>query len=581
MAKKIAETKKKTKKSSIKLKGTSKKSAKTKFKNKLKKNTKSSKSSKPSSSTSIEDLIKLEESIEARAKAKKKTRVAFDRSKLAVEIATETLLSGGGDNGNNNNITDSSTLNTNNYNLSSIDVFEESLASFQKSNNTRQQQQPTQQQQRSQSPLSSTISMLNNNPYYGIGLSTTTTRTNNSSSSTTTTTNNNNNNSNVINNKKKKTTTMTTRKNKKMTASQQRKRSHFHYLGGSVSLQAERERRMELEERLIDAREEVRKQAQTLQPTVEALVGAVRAIEQGADEQLLLADQTQQTFESLHNEISTLRHELKKDIRKSKDHSRKELDNYKKKMEETMQNDREKYTKQINSLKAELALLRSEFVAHRDTVKERLDVIPESFEEMKNLYQSGVTPLEVSIKMLREKVDSMDKTMFNIDKAQLKMRLAMRSNGGGSGYNDQQKNHSAAARDKNGKLMLSGDPTISGGPMQEAQPWEISRDIKALRKEISILKATVSDGNSHLRQRLEDGASRIRGTVERVDQHHAEYSAAIGELQQLLSRATTIVRNESRDMVYNLRNELLHEIKKMDNIGGSRRGIGEEPEAKA
>ena len=521
----------------------------------------------------------MEESIEARAKAKKKTRAAFDRSKLAVEIATETLLSGGGDNGNNNNITDSSTLNTNNYNLSSIDVFEESLASFQKSNNTRQQQQPTQQQQRSQSPLSSTISMLNNNPYYGIGLSTTTTRTN--SSSTTTTTTNNNNNSNVINNKKKKKTTMTTRKNKKMTASQQRKRSHFHYLGGSVSLQAERERRMELEERLIDAREEVRKQAQTLQPTVEALVGAVRAIEQGADEQLLLADQTQQTFESLRNEISTLRHELKKDTRKSKDHSRKELDNYKKKMEETIQNDREKYTKQINSLKAEMALLRSEFVAHRDTVKERLDVIPESFEEMKNLYQSGVTPLEVSIKMLREKVDSMDKTMFNIDKAQLKMRLAMRSNGGGSGNNDQQTNHSAAARDKNGKLMLSGDPTISGGPMQEAQPWEISRDIKALRKEISILKATVSDGNSHLRQRLEDGASRIRGTVERVDQHHAEYSAAIGELQQLLSRATTIVRNESRDMVYNLRNELLHEIKKMDNIGGSRRGIGEEPEAKA
>ena len=37
MAKKIAETKKKTKKSSIKLKGTSKKSAKTRFKNKLKK----------------------------------------------------------------------------------------------------------------------------------------------------------------------------------------------------------------------------------------------------------------------------------------------------------------------------------------------------------------------------------------------------------------------------------------------------------------------------------------------------------------------------------------------------------------
>ena len=110
-----------------------------------------------------------------------------------------------------------------------------------------------------------------------------------------------------------------------MTASQQRKRSHFHYLGGSVSLQAERERRMELEERLMEARDEVRKQAQTLLPTVEALVAAVRAIEEGFDQQLVLADETQNTFESLRNEISTLRHELKKDIRKTKDHGRKLL----------------------------------------------------------------------------------------------------------------------------------------------------------------------------------------------------------------------------------------------------------------
>ena len=51
-------------------------------------------------------------------------------------------------------------------------------------------------------------------------------------------------------------------------------------------------------------------------------VGAVRAIEEGFDQQLVLADETQNTFESLRNEISTLRHELKKDLRKTKDHSR-------------------------------------------------------------------------------------------------------------------------------------------------------------------------------------------------------------------------------------------------------------------
>jgi len=48
------------------------------------------------------------------------------------------------------------------------------------------------------------------------------------------------------------------------------------------------------------------------------------------------------------------------------------------------------------------------------------------------------------------------------------------------------------------------------------------------------------------------------------------------------SRATTIVRNEARDMVYNLRNELLHEIKKMDaSLQLRGRRTAEEAEAKA
>ena len=69
------------------------------------------------------------------------------------------------------------------------------------------------------------------------------------------------------------------------------------------------------------------------------------------------------------------------------------------------------------------------------------------------MYKSGVAPLEMSVKSLREKVDSMDKTLFNIDKAQLKIRLAMRSETEGNGN----KNHSAAFRDSNGKMVLSGE----------------------------------------------------------------------------------------------------------------------------
>ena len=251
-----------------------------------------------SSSTSIEDLLKLEESIEQRGKAKNRTRAAFEQSKIAVDLAAEALLQGGGAGEGAGKTT------ANNYNLSSIDVFEESLADFQRGNAAHQKRKSV------SSPVSSAISALNSD-YGGVNAnpSTTTSSAWLSPKSTSTAT-------------KKATHPHRAKKSKKITASQQRKRSHFHYLGGSVSLQAERERRMELEERLMEARDEVRKQAETLLPTVEALVGAVRAIEEGFDQQLVLADETQNTFESLRNEISTLRHELKKDLRKTKDHSR-------------------------------------------------------------------------------------------------------------------------------------------------------------------------------------------------------------------------------------------------------------------
>ena len=249
-----------------------------------------------SSSTSIEDLLKLEESIEQRGKAKNRTRAAFEQSKIAVDLAAEALLQGGGAGEGAGKTT------ANNYNLSSIDVFEESLADFQRGNAAHQKRESV------TSPVSSAISALNSD-YGGVNAnpSIITSSAWLSPKSTSTAT---------------KKATHRAKKSKKMTASQQRKRSHFHYLGGSVSLQAERERRMELEERLMEARDEVRKQAETLLPTVEALVGAVRAIEEGFDQQLVLADETQNTFESLRNEISTLRHELKKDLRKTKDHSR-------------------------------------------------------------------------------------------------------------------------------------------------------------------------------------------------------------------------------------------------------------------
>ena len=80
-----------------------------------------------SSSTSIEELLKLEESIEQRGKAKNRTRAAFEQSKIAVDLAAEALLLGGAGDG-------AAKTTAHNYNLSSIDVFEESLADFQRSN---------------------------------------------------------------------------------------------------------------------------------------------------------------------------------------------------------------------------------------------------------------------------------------------------------------------------------------------------------------------------------------------------------------------------------------------------------------
>ena len=80
------------KKMAAKKKGDAKgKVSKSKSSKKVKKKTRPK-----SSSTSIEDLLKLEESIEQRGKAKNRTRAAFEQSKIAVDLAAEALLQGGG-----------------------------------------------------------------------------------------------------------------------------------------------------------------------------------------------------------------------------------------------------------------------------------------------------------------------------------------------------------------------------------------------------------------------------------------------------------------------------------------------------
>ena len=96
-----------------------------------------------STSTSIEDLLKLEESIEQRGKAKNRTRAAFEQSKIAVDLAAEALLLGGAGEG-------AGKTTAQNYNLSSIDVFEESLADFQRSNAAHQKRESVTSQYRQQ-----------------------------------------------------------------------------------------------------------------------------------------------------------------------------------------------------------------------------------------------------------------------------------------------------------------------------------------------------------------------------------------------------------------------------------------------
>eukprot|EP00945_MAST-04E_sp_MAST-4E-sp1_P006517 g6517.t1 len=332
--------------------------------------------------------------------------------------------------------------------------------------------------------------------------------------------------------------------------SRKKHKTHFHYLGGSVSLQAERERRVELEERLLEVHEAVQRQATHIRPTMEALVGAVNALEQGAEEQVSLEEETQKTLEFLQSEFSAIRREMKKEIRKVKETGQKELKKLKESEAEKREEDRTEFKKVINGLRSELVLLRSEFGAHRDTVHARLEVIPESMEELKNLYSSGVAPLENGLQALREKFDKLENSMYKMDKQQLQMRLAMRSTNGPAGV------------DEKGNLIANGNPSASMGASTGTQPWELARDVKALRKELSILKMSVSEGNSSLRTRLEDGASRIRAAVERVDAHRAEYTATISELQQMLNRSCSIVRNEARDMVGNMRSELLHMLDK-------------------
>ena len=96
---------------------------------------------------------------------------------------------------------------------------------------------------------------------------------------------------------------------------------------------------------------------------------------------------------------------MKKEIRKVRDAGERELKKMKEREAEKREEDRAEFKKAISGLRSELVLLRSELGAHRDTVHARLEVIPESMDELKTLYSNGIAPLENKVNGLREKVD--------------------------------------------------------------------------------------------------------------------------------------------------------------------------------
>ena len=330
----------------------------------------------------------------------------------------------------------------------------------------------------------------------------------------------------------------------------------FHYLGGSLNLRAERNRRKELEERLVATQSAVQRSTEEMQPAVGVLLQSVQNLEQAAEEQQKLDVETGKALEGLQGIVSTIKTECDTKLENMALHFSKKLVAMEEKFTNERNRDKIAFTKLARSHQAELALLRSKYIAFHESTRKRLDSLPSAISKIRAEAHQLVEPLQSKLAIVSQAVGQLDQAVFDVDREQLRMKLQMRSNDPSVG--------SPARNGSNGfmndSLDLNEGEHKRNGNQNQNQGEERTSVMRRLQKELRELVNEVARDRSTMRKRTDEQASKLSDLGGRVDSTNSIQQRANSELHELVTRITSVMRADMNDNLENTKLDLIEKI---------------------
>ena len=322
----------------------------------------------------------------------------------------------------------------------------------------------------------------------------------------------------------------------------------FHYLGGSLSLRSERERRKELELRLVATQSAVQQSTDELEPAVGVLLKSVESLEHSAEERQKLDYETGQALEGLRTTASILQAEHKMEITRLESQFNDRISSIEERMHDERARDKIAFTTLARSHQAELALLRSKFIAFHESTRKRLESLPSAISKLRAEAHALVEPVKQRLAVMAQAVGQLDQAVFDVDREQLRMKLSMRS--------EDPTQIGSPSRGNSFTNDSLDQSTSSDGPSHMVRESVVRR----LQRDVRELTAEVSRDRSALRQRTDDQATRLSDLGSRIDTQNGTQQRANSELHELVTRITSVMQGDLFDQLKIIRNDLIEKI---------------------
>ncbi len=350
------------------------------------------------------------------------------------------------------------------------------------------------------------------------------------------------------------------RTRKKNTNKHSPARHRFDYLGGSLNLRAERERRRELEERLVATQSAVQMANEEMQPAVGVLLESVGALETGAEVQQRLDAETGEVLDGLQATVAGIKAAHEARIGALEQGFNERLSRLEAHFEAERAREHTQFSKLVRAQHAELALLRSKFAGFESATRKRLDTLPAAVGKIRAELHAMVEPLGARLSVVSQAVGQLDKALFDVDREQLKIKLSIRNDDPSTGSPRRPGGMTAMDAADSFVGTASTPSSYASAAAAAAGGGDTGRGSRSsvllqLQKDLRALTAEVRRERTAWRKRTEDQACRLATVQAQLDSQTTAQQRANSELHELVARITTVMRGDLGDQLKALRGE--------------------------